>query len=437
MHEHYSLDLASGESVHLPNRSTGLLIRDRKSSPMRKSITRVGTLLSALAGAISLAACNQAAPPSPPPPPTVTAGHPELQLVENWNEFTGRTAAVSLVNITPRVSGYIVAIPFKEGDLVRTGDLLFQIDPRPYQDAYDQAVGQLERARANEKLQDITFKRQERLQATGVIAKEDYDTAQSNKSTAAGDVIAAQAEVNAAKLNLEFTHVISPIDGRVSRQLVNIGNLVQADSTRLMTVLSIDPIYAYFSMDELAALKFRQLMRDGKLVSSREGKVLVYLQLQNEKLFPHQGTIDFSDNAYDASTGTLLIRGTFTNRDGLLVPGNFVRMRVPSSLKYTALLVADRAIGSDQDQSFVYLIDRNNIAHLQHIETGPLANGLRVVTSGLRPADLVVIDGIIKVRSGTPVKPEAGSMEQFVSSDSSTPLFSTEAGSSKAGSGRE
>ena len=213
MHEHYSLDLASGESVHLPNRSTGLLIRDRKSSPMRKSITRVGTLLSALAGAISLAACNQAAPPSPPPPPTVTAGHPELQLVENWNEFTGRTAAVSLVNITPRVSGYIVAIPFKEGDLVRTGDLLFQIDPRPYQDAYDQAVGQLERARANEKLQDITFKRQERLQATGVIAKEDYDTAQSNKSTAAGDVIAAQAEVNGAKLNLEFTHVISPIDG--------------------------------------------------------------------------------------------------------------------------------------------------------------------------------------------------------------------------------
>ena len=173
-------------------------------------------------------------------------------------------------------------------------------------------------------------------EAPGVIAKEDYDTAQSNKSTAAGDVIAAQAAVNAAKLNLEFTHVISPIDGRVSRQLVNIGNLVQADSTRLTTVVSIDPIYAYFSMDELAALKFQRLMRDGKLVSGREGKVLVYLQLQDETQFPHQGTIDFSDNAYDTSTGTLLIRGTFVNRDGLLAPGNFVRMRVPSSLKYNS-----------------------------------------------------------------------------------------------------
>jgi membrane fusion protein, multidrug efflux system len=401
-------------------------------------VTRAGTLLSALVGAISLAACNQAAPPSPPPPPTVAAGHPELQVVENWNEFTGRTAAVSLVNITPRVSGYIVAIPFKEGDLVRAGDLLFQIDPRPYQDAYDQAVGQLERAQAYEKLQDITFERQERLRATGVIAKEDYDTALSNKSTAAGDVIAAQAAVNAAKLNLEFTHVISPIDGRVSRQLVNIGNLVQADSTRLTTVVSIDPIYAYFSMDELAALKFQQLMRDGKLLSSREGKVLVYLQLQDETQFPHQGTIDFSDNAYDTSTGTLLIRGTFANRDGLLTPGNFVRMRVPSSLKYRALLVADRAIGSDQDQSFVYVIDRNNIAQLHHIKTGPLTNGLRVVTSGLRAEDLVVINGIIKVRPGAPVKPEAGSMEQFASSDSSTPLLGTEAGSSEAaGSGRE
>jgi membrane fusion protein, multidrug efflux system len=395
------------------------------------------TLLPALAGLISLTACNQAAPVSSPPPPTVTVGRPEVRQVENWNEFTGRTAAVRLVDITPRVSGYIVDIPFKEGDLVHTGDLLFQIDPRPYQDAYDQAVGQLERAQANEKLQDITFERQERLRATGVIAKEDYDTALSNKSTAAADVIAAQAAVNAAKLNVEFTHVISPIDGRVSRQLVNIGNLVRADSTRLTTVVTIDPIYAYFSMDELAALNFQRLFREGKLLNSRDGKVLVYLQLQDETGFPHQGTIDFSDNAFDSSTGTLLIRGTFVNGEGLLTPGNFVRVRVPSSLKYTALLVADRAIGSDQDQSFVYVVDRNNIAQLRHIKTGPLANGLRVVSSGLRPEDLIVINGIINVRPGAPVKPETGSMQQFASSDSSTPLLSTEAGESKTGPGKE
>ena len=160
--------------------------------------------------------------------------------------------------------------------------MLFQIDPRPYQDAYDQAVGQLQRAQASQKLQDITFERQERLQSTGVIAKEDYDTALANKNTAAADVIASQAAVNAAKLNLEFTHVTSPIDGRVSRQSVNIGNLVQADSTRLTTVVSIDPIYAYFSIDELAALNYQRLTHDHKLVSDPEGKVLAYLQLQDE-----------------------------------------------------------------------------------------------------------------------------------------------------------
>ena len=160
----------------------------------------VGRLLSAVTGLISLVACNQAAPPGSPPPPTVTVGKPEEKLVENWSEFTGRTAAVNFVNVTPRVSGYIVDIPFKEGDLVHQGDLLFQIDPRPYQDAYDQAVGQLQRAQASQKLQDITFERQERLESTGVIAKEDYDTALANKNTAAADVIASQAAVNAAKL---------------------------------------------------------------------------------------------------------------------------------------------------------------------------------------------------------------------------------------------
>jgi membrane fusion protein, multidrug efflux system len=248
----------------------------------------VGRLLSALTGLISLVACNQAAPPGSPPP-TVTVSRPEQKLVENWSEFTGRTAAVNFVNVTPRVSGYIVDIPFKEGDLVHQGDLLFQIDPRPYQDAYDQAVGQLQRAQASQKLQDITFERQERLQSTGVIAKEDYDTALANKNTAAGDVIASQAAVNAAKLNLEFTHVTSPIDGRVSRQLVNIGNLVQADSTRLTTVVRIDPIYAYFSMDELAALNYQRLTHDHKLVSDPEEKFWPICSCRTKRNFLTKG----------------------------------------------------------------------------------------------------------------------------------------------------
>src|SRR6266446_1000340 len=395
------------------------------------STTRFDTCrarLMVVALSLWLASCNNQQPVAPgPPAPEVTVSKPEQKEVVNWNEFTGRTAAVKLVNVTPRVSGYIVDIPFKEGDIVHKGDLLFQVDPRPYQDAYEQALGQLQQAQANQQLQDATFERQQRLRETGVIAKEDYDTAVSNKNQAAAQVVSGQAARNSAQLNLEFTHVTSPIDGRASHQLVNIGNLVQADSTRLTTVVSIDPIYAYFSMDELAALNYQRLTHDHKLVSDPEGKVLAYLQLQDETQFPHDGTIDFSDNALDTSTGTLLIRGTFANRNGFLTPGSFVRVRLPSGPKYNALLIADRAIGSDQDQSFVYVIDEKNIAHLRHVKTGPLTDGLRVVTSGLQPEDVVVINGIIKVRPDTP--PEAGSMEQFAPSDP-IPILGAETNSS-------
>jgi membrane fusion protein, multidrug efflux system len=324
-----------------------------------------------------LAGCNNQQPATHGlPAPEVTVSKPEQKEVVNWNEFTGRTAAVKLVTVTPRVSGYIVDIP------------------------------------------------------SGVIAKEDYDTALSNKNQAAAQVVSAQAARNSAQLNLEFTHVTSPIDGRVSRQLVNIGNLVQADSTHLTTIVSIDPIYAYFSMDELAALSYQRLIREGKVASSQDGKVPVYLQLQDETGFPHQGTIDFSDNSFDSSTGTLLVRGSFPNSDGLLTPGNFVRVRVASSPKYDALLVADRAIGSDQDQSLVYVVDSKNIARLRHIKTGQLADGLRVVRSGLQPDDVVIINGIIKVRPDSPVRPQQGAMEQFSSNDISMPLISSQSSAS-------
>jgi membrane fusion protein, multidrug efflux system len=227
-----------------------------------------------------LTGCNQQPPAAHSlPPATVTVSKPVRKEIIDWNEFTGRTAAVNLVNVTARVSGYIVNIPFKEGDIVHKGDLLYQIDPRPYQDVYDQALGQLKQAQANQQLQEVTYVRQARLQQTNVIAKEDYDTALSNKNQAAAQVISAQAAVNAAQLNLEFTRVISPIDGRVGRQLVNIGNLVQADSTRLTTIVSIDPIYAYFSMDELAALGYQRLVREGKLASTTDGQAVVYLRL--------------------------------------------------------------------------------------------------------------------------------------------------------------
>src|SRR5260370_40129528 len=386
-----------------------------------------------LALSLWLAGCNNQQPAAHGPPPAeVTVSKPEQKEVVNWNEFTGRTAAVKLVTVTPRVSGYIVDIPFKEGNIVHKGDLLFQIDPRPYQDAYDQAVGQLQQAQANQHRQESTFERQQRLRETGVIAKEDYDTALSNKNQAAAQVVSAQAARNSAQLNLEFTHVTSPIDGRASHQLVNIGNLVQADSTRLTTIVSIDPIYAYFSVDELAALSYQRLIREGKVGSSQDGQVPVYLQLQDETGLPHEVTIDFSDNSFDSSTGTLLIRDSFPNIDGSLTPGNFVRARVASSPKYDALLVPDRAIGTDQDQSFVYVVDSKNMARLRHIKTGQLAEGLRVVKSGLQPDDVVIINGIIKVRPDSPVRPQQGAMEQFSSNDISMPLISSQSSATHA-----
>src|ERR1700730_11012922 len=384
-----------------------------------------------------LAGCNRQPATQAPPPPEVTISKPIKEQIEDSDEFTGRTTAVNFVSVTPRVSGYIVSIPFKEGDIVHKGDLLFQIDPRPYQDTYDQAVGQLKQAQANRQLQDATFARQQRLRETGVIAKEDYDTALSNKNQATAQVVSTQAARNSAQLNLEFTRLISPIDGRVSRQLVNIGNLVQADSTQLTTIVSIDPIYAYFSMDELAALGYQRLIRQGKIASTQDGKVPVYLELQDEKGFPHEGTINFENNAYDSSTGTLLVRGTFLNPDGFLVPGNFVRVRVPASQRYNTLLVADRSIGSDQDEKFVYIVDAGNIARLRHITVGPLADGLRVVTAGLQANDVVVVNGIIKVRPDSPVKTQPASMEQFSSNDLSMPLLGSQSKTARLDGGKK
>lgn len=404
-------------------RPEGLAVLAReKHNQSRKEFAGIGWPIVAVVS-IGLSACNRQQPAAHLSPPAVTISKPAQKEIVNWTEFTGRMAAVKFVRITPRVSGYIVDIPFSEGDLVRKGDLLFQIDPRPYQHAYEQAVGQLQQAKANQQLQDITFTRQQRLRDTQVIAKEDYDIALSNKSQAGAQVVAAQAAVDSAGLNLEFTRVTSPIAGRVSRQLVNIGNLVQADSTELTTVVSVDPIYAYFNVDELAELTYRRLVKEGKLSSSQEGDLPVYLKLQDETGFPHEGTINFTDNAYDSSTGTLLVRGTFRNPDGFLVPGNFVRVRLPSSPKYNALLVAERAIGSDQDEKFVYVVDAGNVARLRHITVGPVADGLRVVKSGLRPDDVVIVNGIIKVRPNSLVKTEPGRMEEFSSNDLSLPLL--------------
>ena len=358
--------------------------------------------------------CEQKQATQGPPPPTVTVAKPVKKEITEWLYFTAQTQAVDAVTITPRVTGYIDNITFKEGDIVDFGDLLFVIDPRPYQAVLDQAKGQLEQAIAQQKLNNANLERADDLLAKKVIAKQDYDTTAAQKYVGDAAVVANQASVEAAQLNLDFTQIRSPLHGKIGVQLVNRGNLVQANSTQLTTVVSIDPIYAYFYVDERSVLRYQEAVKGGKMPGTvKQATLPVWLQLENEKGYPHAGIIDFINNSFDPSTGTLQLRGRFPNQDGYLIPGAFGSVRVAGSPKYEAVLVADRAIGSDQDQKYVVVIQPNGLSKYQKVELGPIVDGLRVVQSGLQGDETVVVEGIGKVRPNSKVSSEETDMNKF------------------------
>ena len=352
---------------------------------------------------------------------------PVAKKIVEHAEYTGRMAAIENVSVRPRVSGYIMQIPFKEGSVVKQDDLLFVIDPRPYQAALEQAQGQVKQAQAQKELNDRNFTRAEKLNATNVSSKEEFDTAASARNQSDAAVATAQAAYDAAKLNLEFTQVKSPIDGRVSRYDVTTGNLVANDSTVLTNIVSVDPIYAYADVDERTVLNYQKLEAQGKVADARKAPVQVAVAVSGEQGFPHQGVIDFVDNQINAATGTLSIRGKFPNADGNLLPGMFVRMQIPVSGETDALLITDRAVSSDQGQKFVYVYADGKVDQ-RPVTLGPVVDGLRVVTGGLKPDDEVVIIGLMKVRPGSPAKTDEGKMEQF-SSDQLA--LKTSVGSSK------
>ncbi len=372
-----------------------------------------GSVVLIFAASLALSGCNKPAPAPESQPPPVTIAKPIQKNIIDWDYYTGRTEAVENVNITPRVSGYIDNITFRAGDIVNKGDLLFVIDPRPYQAALDQAKAQQREAEANQQLQEANFARQDRLRQTGVIAKEDFDTALSNKNQALARVLAAEAAVELAQLNLTFTKVTSPIIGRIGRELVTVGNLVQADTTLLTNIVSVDPIYAYFNVDERAVLEYEQQVREGKMADARSAAVPISLQLENDKGFPHQGSIDFINNQFNASTGTREVRGLFPNADGVLISGSFVRVRVAGSPLHQALLVTDRAVGTDQGQKYVLVVGKDNIVVVKPVELGPEAEGLRVVRAGLTGDEEIIINGIVNARPGSKVSPQEGDMSQF------------------------
>jgi multidrug efflux system membrane fusion protein len=380
---------------------------DRRALPLA-----LKTGLAIFAG-LAIVGCEQKPAAQAPPPPTVTVAKPVKKEIVEWLYFTAQTQAVDTVSISPRVTGYIDNITFKEGDIVDFGDLLFVIDPRPYQAALDQAKAQLEQSQAQEKLNDANLERANDLLAKKVIAKQDYDTTAAQKYVGDAQVVASQAQVESAQLNLDFTQIRSPIHGRIGAQLVNRGNLVQANSTQLTTIVTIDPIYAYFYVDERSVLRYQEAVKAGKMPTAKQATLPVWLQLENEQGYPHAGVIDFINNAFDPSTGTLQLRGRFPNLDGFLLPGAFGSVRVAGSPRYEAVLVADRAIGSDQDQKYVVIVQPDGLTKYQKVQPGPIVDGLRVIQSGLQGDETVVVEGIGKVRPNSKVSAEQTDMNKF------------------------
>jgi RND family efflux transporter MFP subunit len=345
----------------------------------------------AAGASLFLAACGGAAPP-PPPPPEVTVAAAAAREITDWDEFSGRFEAVEAVEVRPRVSGYVQRVAFTEGSDVRRGQVLFEIDPRPYAAELERALAELERQRTRRGLAGSEVARAERLLAVQAISREEFDTRTSARTQGDAEVRAAQAAVTAARLNLEWTRVRAPIDGRVGRAEITEGNLVQAaGGAPLTTVVSKSPIYVYFEGDEQAYLKVAGLGRSGGTV---------FVGLANEEGFPHEAKLDFVDNRLDPASGTIRARAVLDNPGGRFTPGLYARVRLAGSSRYTATLVRDAAIGTDQDRKFVLVLKPDGTVEYRAVELGHLVDGLRVVRSGLKPGERIVVNGLQRVRPG-------------------------------------
>jgi multidrug efflux system membrane fusion protein len=328
--------------------------------------------------------------------------------ISEWDEFTGRVEAVHVVAVRPRVSGYVSAVRFQEGAIVRRGDLLFQIDPRPFQVEVNRLVAEVSRARATVRRAASELQRAERLAAENAMSHEEQERRESAAQESAAQASASEAALAAAQLNLEFTKVTSPIDGRVGRAIVTEGNLVSTgpgEATQLTTVVSLDPIYASFDADEQTFLRYGDLARAGKRTGAGQAGLPVQLVLTGDQASPREGKMNFLDNQVDPTTGTIRGRAVFRNADKGLTPGLFVRLRLPGTGTYRGVLIQDRAVGTDLDKRFVFVVGKGRTIQYRAVTLGPLVEGLRVVRSGLAPGDLVVVSGLQRVRPGVQVDP--------------------------------
>ena len=370
---------------------------------------RAATLLVILAPV--LAACGQGQQAAPaPPPPTVTVACPVQRNIIDYDEYVGRFVAVDWVEVRARVSGYLDGVHFNDGQIVKQGDLLFTIDKRPFQNALDQARANLELARSNVIYTEADLARGKQLVRDKTITDQVFEQRAQAKRNADASVLANEAAVRQAELDLQFTELRAPVTGRIGDRRVSPGNLITGGATgtttMLATIVSLDPIRFEFTFDEASYLRYERFANTGREVTGRGGSVIVSLRLIDEANFVHRGYMDFVDNVIEKATGTIRGRAVFANPGDTFTPGMFARVRVPGSPAYPALLIPDGAIASEQARKYVLVVDAENTAQQRYVTTGALDGGLRVVKDGLKPEDRIIVNGMMRARPGTKVTPE-------------------------------
>ena len=376
--------------------------------------------LASLSLVLALSSCNKESE-STAPPPLVTVAAVQEREIQDFVVFTGRTEAVQTVDIRARVSGYLAETKFKDGQDVKKGDVLFVIDPRPYQADLDRAQAEFDKAQADLQLAGIEYNRTRELRQKNAVSAQDFDSKSAAYLKSQGGLASAKADLETAKLHLEFTKITSPIDGLTSKAAVTPGNLVTPDMKEPLTVIvSMDTIYAYADIDERQLLKYIRLQnsapKKGEAPESAPeknapAKTPISLQLADEKGFPHEGYIDFADNRLNSATGTIALRGVFPNKSNLLGPGMFVRLRFPGGPKYRTFLVPQESIGTDQGQKFVFIVQADGTVDSRRVEPGAIQDdGWRAVAGPLKAGEAVIVEGIMKARPGEKVatKPWGG-----------------------------
>lgn len=362
-------------------------------------------------GGTQQAAANAGAPPPPP----VTVSKPLVKDIIEWDEYPGQFKAVDAIDVRARVSGYLEQIHFTDGQMVNQGDLLFSIEKRPFEIARDSAEAQLAEANAQLSLANRNLKRYEKMREGNIVGEADYDDRVEAVSAAKAAVAVALAQVRDADLNLGYTEIRSPVTGRISRHEVSVGNLItggySGDVTLLTTIVSVDPIYFDFDMSEANYLAYQRASERGAMPSMRDSKIQVFAKLPDEDGWKHEGSLEFLDNQVNETSGTIRARATFANPDRGFTPGQFAHLRVPGSELYTAILLPESAIVTDQSQKIALVVDKDGTVGVKILRVGPSYDGMRIIRDGLSPDDTVIIDGLMRARPGSKVTPEEGKID--------------------------